>query len=445
MGIHKSLLAAGSIVVALLAGCAADDAQDQGERAHQRSDALAVAIPADADLTVAPEGRVSFAVITDETGAQVWTDRVDAPVFAGGKVSVSVTRERFPSCGIGGEVTVFVRTKDGTILEAGLAQGDAESARYGSFDMPAGVTSAELWLRSTTSDGCVEWDSDFERNYPLDVYDWAPALLQFGADWSRTQTALPAGGAVVIDYDFARLPDCRVNYHGYPSWDILAHARFDDGPVVDQSMVTLGYTSNGVPDGTVNANLVVMPIRRDARFVAFWFENTQYPPTCQGWDSDFGSNYVYAIVKQGVKPGPTGLNCAAGGLDVTRDDNTSAEEPVYTAVVSDQAAIDYFVARSQESHDETANAYGGGETTVHVQSYLPYNMVIEGDGAARRLRVTELRESAAGGFAAGQFLGNLEPDGSGLTLTATNMTMPSSHTVVQWELGRYAFGGCAGK
>ncbi len=426
-------------------GCSA--ATDLGaERVHRSTEALAIAIPPDADLSVPPNGSVTFAVVPGGDGAsEVWEERVDAPLFAGAKVTVTARRERFPRCGIGGEVTAYFRTDGGAILAIPLDQGDPGYLRAGVFEIPGGVRHADMWLRATTSDGCEEWDSDYGRNYAVEVYDWQPTVLTFDAAWNETETVLPSGGAAVIDYDFARLPNCRGTYRGFPSWDILLHARFDDGTMVRQSMVRLGYDDRGVPDGTVKANRVVLPIVRTAKHVSLWFENTQYPPTCQAWDSDYERNYNYAA---GVVPGKEGMvSCAGGGLVVSADASQDpGVERTYTGVVTDQAAIDYFVARSQEIHTQTVDVYGGGQQQISVPNQLPYNMIIEGTGAGRRMLVTDLRPSLAGGFAAGQFAANLDATTEGgLTLSVTNLYMVNSHTPAMWELGRWTFAPCASK
>jgi len=242
-------------------------------------------LPADSDLSAGPRGNIYF--------ADGWQQHQSAIIYADSELSISVDPSRFPRCGTGGSVSAQLRLQDGSLIEVALTEGAPGSERHGALFLPAHATQLELWLRSERDDGCLEWDSDFGRNYHFEVHPWAPTRVRFGDDWSESiEGELVAGGVLVVDYDWDRLPDCRVIYRGFPGWEIIAHPRFDAGtPVPAQSVTRPG----GQGDPNVHPVLAVFPIPLQARRVELWFENTQYPPTCQAWDSDFGRNYQFEI------------------------------------------------------------------------------------------------------------------------------------------------------
>lgn len=222
-----------------------------------------------------------------------WQQYQQGPLYLGGEVQLSVDPSRFPTCGTLGTVTAFLRAEDGQVTEVVLDQGEPGEYRWGASWLPVQGGTLEIWLRSSRDDGCEEWDSRFGENYRFDLTPWRPVRMVFAADWTETVAAeggLRAGDTLIIDYDFGRLPDCRVIYRGFPGWDIVAHLRIDGKEVISQSLV-------GRPDPpTVTRQLGVIPIPLGARRIELWFENSQYPPTCQAWDSDFGRNYPVDLI-----------------------------------------------------------------------------------------------------------------------------------------------------
>jgi hypothetical protein len=239
-------------------------------------------LAADADLAVPPGASLFF-------GGD-WNESTYQTLYTGGQVSVSVDPSRFPSCGTQGVVTLFLRGEDGRVSETRLDGGSPGESRWGAAPLPSSGRSVEAWLRSDRGDGCVEWDSNLDQNYRFDLHAWRPVRVRFTGDWQEIAEApLARGGVLVIDYDWNRLPDCRVIFRGFPGWDIIAHVRFDDGTYYGQSTVgRLGPSE-------LERRLAVIPIPEHAQRVSIWFENDQYPPTCHAWDSNYGANYEFGL------------------------------------------------------------------------------------------------------------------------------------------------------
>ena len=109
----------------------------------------------------------------------------------------------------------------------------------------------------------------------------APARLVFAADHSETQHgALVPGGQVRLEYDANRLTTCRNSRNGYDLWDLTAHVRWDTGEG---------------SSGSIKNGAMLVDIPRTAHAVSIWFENTAVPG-CQAWDSNFGTNYNFALL-----------------------------------------------------------------------------------------------------------------------------------------------------
>lgn len=252
-------------------------------------------LPEHADLSAPPPASLLF--------APGWSESVSGTIYAGGALRVEVSPDRFPGCGVSGSVTVSALLEDGSVLEARLepqtAGWDAGWAA-GSLTLPRDTDAIQLWLRSERSDGCVEYDSDLGHNYRFAVHAWEPTTIHFNADWSyEAEGPLVSGGVLVVDYDMARLPSCRGRYRGIPTWDVLAHLRFDSGEEMTQSVADWDE-----PQGirrSAGPGLAVFPIPGGARHVELWFENSEWSPGyplpsgCPAWDSDFGRNYPFDI------------------------------------------------------------------------------------------------------------------------------------------------------
>ena len=278
-----------------------------GQPQHKNADEAAARVaehldsttlPADADLSTPPPATLYF--------APDWKQSVSDTVYAGATLAVEASPTRFPKCGISGTVTVSALLDDGSVIESTLNQRTQWWAA-GSLAIPTGAHQIQLWLRSERADGCVEYDSNFEKNYSFAVHAWDPITVHFKSDWSELADApLVAGGVLVVDYDMARLPKCRDSYRDIPTWDVLAHLRFDTGEQMTQTVANWD-APYGVKK-TAAPGLAVFPIPEGARHVELWFENSEWTPGyplpagCPAWDSNYGKNYPFEIVPPKAAP-----------------------------------------------------------------------------------------------------------------------------------------------
>jgi hypothetical protein len=110
---------------------------------------------------------------------------------------------------------------------------------------------------------------------------WAPTL----------DGTITAGATLRIDYDPARLPECR-QLNSNEAWDMQVHYRFDGGPISDAVIADPGMSLR------VND---VIAIPEGASVVTMWFENFartdggEGAKVCQAWDSVYGANYSFGI------------------------------------------------------------------------------------------------------------------------------------------------------
>ncbi|MBN2358059.1 MAG: hypothetical protein JXR83_01310 [Deltaproteobacteria bacterium] len=240
-------------------------------------------LPADADLSVPLASSIYF--------GPDWSESISQPLFQGAAITITAHADRFPHCGSAGLVVAFIGYPDGQVVPVGLMEGTPGCDRWGRAALRRDVNAIEIWLQAQ-GDNCVEWDSQYGANYRFELRPWNPARIRFNADWSeQVEGRLARGGVAVIDYAWERLPNCRIVYRGWESWDIIANAQFDSGEMpYGQSVAYSDQGSNGK-----QRRLAVFAIPQNANDVALWFENTEYPPLCHEWDSDYGRNYHFSI------------------------------------------------------------------------------------------------------------------------------------------------------
>lgn len=118
------------------------------------------------------------------------------------------------------------------------------------------------------------------------------ATLAFDVGYVQTQHgAIVAGDQLSIDYNLARLATCRDTHNGYRFWTLDAYAQFEPGGQVVSGTVV---ASNGP---TISAVPFVTDVPAGATSVALWFRNAS-PPSCEGWDSNLGANYIFPVEAQ---------------------------------------------------------------------------------------------------------------------------------------------------
>jgi len=281
------------IAAVLLVGCAneADNPAVQEQEVVREGASIAP----NADLSVVPASSIFFTVeVTDQV---VWREHA-TPLFAGGTLTLLAVAERFPTCGIDGTVTASMKLTDGQIVDVVLGESQG-SAKTGTVTLPA-TKSLEIWLKSENN-GCVEYDSRFGENYKFDVAEWRPVAVHFRGDFTQSaDAALTQGGALLVDYDIQRLPNCRVNYRGFPNWFIKAWVRYSTGEMYWKSIVKFDYSNTGTPLESYTVHRAAFPIPQGATWAQLWFENDQYPPTCHEWDSNNSQNYEFPVVPPAV-------------------------------------------------------------------------------------------------------------------------------------------------
>ena len=115
-----------------------------------------------------------------------------------------------------------------------------------------------------------------------------PVSITFDGYWNETPSValIPVGGAVVVNYDISRLPQCRsTTSSGSPTWTITGHVQVNRGPVVSF------WVAGHAPDGNPAQRTLHLPNVSGA--LVMWFDISG--PGCQAWDSNHGSNYHFPI------------------------------------------------------------------------------------------------------------------------------------------------------
>jgi hypothetical protein len=117
------------------------------------------------------------------------------------------------------------------------------------------------------------------------------AHVQFTSDsWEPTWSAAPrAGGNLVVDYDFGRLPQCR-NESTLDSWVVEVNWRFDGEEIHTEALPG----SPGAGTALANSRIAIPP---SARSIELWFENRAVGGYyhCSAWDSRYGANYDHLV------------------------------------------------------------------------------------------------------------------------------------------------------
>jgi hypothetical protein len=240
--------------------------------------------------TAAPPTTLSFAAD--------WSVAQSAPVVSGGKATIHYDLARLPHCraqyhgGPAWGIVAFWAVDGGQAFSAPVTQfqGGVNVPVDATFDVPPGSDLA-VWFLNSDEFGCSEWDSSFGRNFHFALRQDSPALHFRFPGWTDDQSApLRAGGDFLVDYDIRRLPFCRQDYNGYQTWDVTVSWRFDDG----------SSGSAALTAAPTDYQRVQAPARiaapTGAQRVELWFGNNDRTG-CQTWDSAYGSNYRFDLVR----------------------------------------------------------------------------------------------------------------------------------------------------
>jgi hypothetical protein len=232
------------------------------------------------------------------TFAADWSVTQSAPVVSGGKATIHYDLERLPHCraqyhgGPAWGIVAFWAVDGGQAFTAPVEQfqGGVNVPVDVTLDVPPGGDLA-VWFLNSDEFGCSEWDSNYGRNFHFALVQAAPAIHFRWPGWSDDQSApLRAGGDFLVDYDIRRLPYCRQDYNGLQSWDVTVGYRFDDGT---SGSASLTATPTDYQRIQAPAHLAAPT---GATSVELWFENHDRTG-CQSWDSAYGSNYRFALVR----------------------------------------------------------------------------------------------------------------------------------------------------
>jgi hypothetical protein len=127
----------------------------------------------------------------------------------------------------------------------------------------------------------------------------ARATIQFLPGWEqRRRGQVRRGGKLVVEFDPARLPQCRQSSHGAQVWEIEVGMIFHPG---GQWFVGSVMRKVRMPEGGPLISLEPQPyevtVPADATRVEMWFKNytTIGGRGCEAWDSRYCQNYWFDV------------------------------------------------------------------------------------------------------------------------------------------------------
>lgn len=126
----------------------------------------------------------------------------------------------------------------------------------------------------------------------------SPTTLTFDAAWNETAAGtIYEGGKVVVDYDAARLPNCRASHNGNPGWQIHAYLRFQpSGAIVEKGLFDYQQTETGPDYHTWVKTLPEFEVPAGTTSIEAWFKNgSGFDHPCTEWDSNYGYNYSFSV------------------------------------------------------------------------------------------------------------------------------------------------------
>lgn len=220
-------------------------------------------------------------------------DGIRAPaLLAGNTASVTYDANRLPDCRgdqnghPAWSITGYYQLNGGPVGSFWAGGFSPDPSATSTFPL-TGAGDLAMWFEITNVWGCTAWDSDYGRNFHFQVAAGAPTI-SFNADWTvSTDGTLAAGAPITIKYDIARLPRCRQDYNGLPTWDVTLSYRFDGGQVTTVSATQVSGDLRTSAPVTVEAPA-------GARDLEVWFHNSDRAG-CSDWDSDFGSNFHFEL------------------------------------------------------------------------------------------------------------------------------------------------------
>lgn len=195
-------------------------------------------------------------------------------------------------------IVAFVSGDGGAPKSYALPSGQTGSAVTVPIEIPY-ASDVAIWFEATDDSGCTQWDSNYGNNFHFTVAAPTRTVVHFNSNFTTSVQALPGstfpfstGGVVDIDYDFARLPQCRSYSGNVPAWQITMFYQRDDGTVLSDDLnVAVDNNFRVQQPGHIE-----LPAGETSLTV--WFENDD-TYGCNAWDSDYGQNYTFAVHNNG--------------------------------------------------------------------------------------------------------------------------------------------------
>lgn len=189
-----------------------------------------------------------------------------------------------------------------------------------------------------------------------------------------------------------------------------------------------------------------------------WYGDGECDDFCELPDPDCGGDAARCF---DAGPADRAGCCELAGYDYCAEPTTPAgcgevlsfraNGDQLVAVVTDQAAIEHFLDKSAETFEETVE-YSGVRQTITLERSFPWQVSITGEPGARVLELEELRDVDTEHPWQVRRLSTSGPPGSGLTfvssarlgtleatLTIRGAQMPTSRSVVYYEVGTWTF------
>ncbi|HEY2744792.1 MAG TPA: DUF6209 family protein [Polyangia bacterium] len=253
--------------------------------------------PADGETAAADTATAATTPTPTLSFAADWSITQSAPLVAGASAAIHYDPARLPKCRASAEgfpawaIGAYYAVDGGQGFDVPVTQftNGAVVPVDATFVVPPGRDLA-VWFHASDDGGCEQWDSNYGQNFHFAVTS-APTLRFSWPGWSYSQSApLVDGGELLVDYDIRRLPFCRgAAPNGTQTWDVVVDYQFDGGAVASASLTSVSQNVR-----TEVPAAIVAPTGASA--VSVWFENFD-AGGCSGWDSAYGANYHFALVR----------------------------------------------------------------------------------------------------------------------------------------------------
>jgi hypothetical protein len=191
-------------------------------------------------------------------------------------------------------IVAFVSADGGPAKQVPLPSVDGSAVSV-PIEIPY-ATDMAIWFHATDDSGCDQWDSNYGNNFHFSVAAPTRTVIHFEPNFTTNVQSAPgndfslkAGQSIDIDYDFARLSQCRGFAAGnVPAWQITMWFQRDDGtPVSSDLNVAVDNNFRVQQPGHIE-----LPV--GMKRLTVWFQNDDVYG-CNAWDSAYGANYSFDV------------------------------------------------------------------------------------------------------------------------------------------------------